>query len=717
MYRDQRAGPRRLHAGGLAAAAAAAGLALLAAACSGSPPAAGTPQRIHVLTRALTLMQRDYGKLREEPGPVDVLDYQVGDLWKRGINGTGTTVAVIEAWNSPMLASFMASRDKLLGLPNPQITTIYPTGTHRLPATCPAGMAKLAGDGSCQSWEGEAALDAFAVHIMAPYARILVVVAPPDSEITHDAASQVAPPEFMQAVEYVSTHHLANVISISDGTGESTYQYGPEEIRAQDPGELTAAANGVPVLVATGDAGAAQRLPVSSSTGPPPRNGGSHTPRPHPRPIQDLITHTTATSAWDDSPWVTAVGGTIPDLSATGKRLGPDPVWNMFQTGDADAEGAGFSAVYTKPSYQDSVAASRWRSVPDITMDASGGTSEATPLLAGVLALATQLNHDKNIGPINPALYHVLGPAGLKDGVADVVSGNNTVTIHGNVYVPGYTAARGFDVASGWGTIRANTFVPALARATQAARQDTAARAEAKTALANLEHQEQLSRSDVGPGATTLLTAEGFLPLHPVTLYIDHHKIRTLHADNHGSISYLIRPSALGLPPGLARDRSGQHADHHHEYVPLRLTPASQSQTTPVREEGLPCRSPGPAAPRPPGNPDRTSCVSSAIAILLKAMCPRYEGKPISRQCGQAGRAGLSLSTPDGSGASAVVWRSRVHCRGRGCHRCPSSGRLAARSLSAPWVTPAGQVPSPRPTSPAHTAGRAHPPETSPAST
>jgi len=58
--------------------------------------------------------------------------------------------------------------------------------------------------------------------------------------------------------------------------------------------------------------------------------------------------------------------------------------------------GAGFSAVYTRPSYQDSAAAitrSRWRSLPDLTMDAQGGTSGAAPLLAGVLALATQLNH------------------------------------------------------------------------------------------------------------------------------------------------------------------------------------------------------------------------------------------------------------------------------------------------------------------------------------
>jgi HicB_like antitoxin of bacterial toxin-antitoxin system len=105
--------------------------------------------------------------------------------------------------------------------------------------------------------------------------------------------------------------------------------------------------------------------------------------------------------------------------------------------------------------------------------------------------------------------------------------------------------------ASGWGTtIRASTFAPALASATQAAHQDASVRAQAKTALVRLEHQEQLSNLDIGQGATTLLTAQGFLPRHPVAVYIDGHKIMTLHADGHGSVSYLIKPSALGLPPG-----------------------------------------------------------------------------------------------------------------------------------------------------------------------
>jgi subtilase family serine protease len=499
-----------------------------------SSSGASKSQRINVLTSALLMMRRDYRWLAQENAPEDVLDYQVGDLWKRGIDGTGTTVAVIEGWNVVGLASFMASRDKELGLPNPQITTIFPTGRHRLPATCPPGMVKLRGYGSCQAWEAETALDVFFVHLMAPYAKILVVVAPPDSEITDDAASNVAPPEFMQAVEYLSVHHLANVISISDGTGESSYSHGFEELRAQDPGELTAAANGIPVVVGTGDCGAATHLAVGGGCGP-----GS-------------MTTTQATAAWDDSPWVTAVGGSVPNLSATGKRLGPDPVWNMFP-GDTNGEGAGFSAVYTRPGYQDSVATltrSKWRSVPDITMDATGGTSQSAPLLAGVLALATQLNHGQNVGPINDVLYEVLGPAGLKDGIADVVSGDNTVTMHGRVVVPGFTAARGFDVASGWGTIRASAFAPALAGATQAAHQDAAVRAQAAAALTRLEHQEQLSTSSAGHGGTTWLTGQGFLPGHPVGLYIDGRKIVTLLADGGGSVSYPIKPSALGLRPG-----------------------------------------------------------------------------------------------------------------------------------------------------------------------
>jgi hypothetical protein len=345
----------------------------------------------------------------------------------------------------------------------------------------------------------------------------------------------------MQALEYISAHHLANVISISDGTGEGTYRYGREELLAQLPGQLAAAAAGIPVLEGTGDCDAAQHLAV----GP-----GSCDPR--------TTTKTRATAAWDDSPWVTAVGGSTPNLSATGKRAGPDPLWNFAPFGFAAGEGAGYSAVFARPAFQNGVRSrtrSRMRSVPDITMDSSDGTSEAGPLLAGVLALATQLNHGRDVGPINDVLYRVLGPAGMRDGIADVVQGNNNLIENGKVVVRGFAAARGFDVASGWGTIRANKFVPSLVAATVAGHQDRAVRRQAAAALTRLEHRIRLSRGHIGPGQTARLSAGGFLPRHPVTLLIGGRRIRVLHASTGGSVSYLTNPAALGLPAGRHRLR------------------------------------------------------------------------------------------------------------------------------------------------------------------
>ncbi len=502
-------------------------------------PASGPTkaQRIKVLTAALKLMHKNFAKLSQfTPSAQDVFDYQVGDLWKQGIDGTGTTVAVMEGWNDPNIGPVMAGFDQQLGLPKAQVKTIFPTGLHKLPATCPPGMVKLQSYGSCSAWAGELELDVASVHIMAPYAKILIVVAPPDSEITDDAASQVAPPEFMEALEAIGNQHLANVISISDGTAESTYSHGFGEIYAQEAGELTAAKFGIPVMVGTGDCDAVQHLAVGPSSCDP-----------------KLVTKGRATAAWDDSPWVTAVGGTTPNFTASGQRAGSDPVWNVGPQGFPFGEGAGFSAAFARPSYQNGVAKitkSSQRSVPDIALDGSDGTSESGPLMAGILALATQLNHGQNVGPINPLLYGVLGPAGLKDGVADVVNGNNDVIRNGTVAVKGFAAAPGFDVASGWGTVRANTFAPALAKATAAAHQDSAVRAQASAALLRLEHQVTLSTTVVSGSGSIKLSAQGYLAGHPVVLSIDHRMIRTLKASSKGAVSFTIKPATLNLGRG-----------------------------------------------------------------------------------------------------------------------------------------------------------------------
>jgi subtilase family serine protease len=483
----------------------------------------GKQHRIKVLTAVLANMAKNYSKYQNiTPGPQDIFDYQIGNLWKQGIDGYGTTVAVIEGWDDPGIAKAVAGFDKLFGLPNPQIQTVFPSGP--LPPKCPPEMVELGSYGSCSAWQGELTLDVISAHLIAPYAKIVISATPADSEITDDNASQVAPPEMMRALEYISSNHLANAISISDGTGETTYSHGQEEITAQNPGELAAAAAGIPVMVATGDCGVVQNLAVASGQ-------------------CANVSATPDTAAWDDSPWVTAVGGSVPNLTSAGHRAGPDPLWHQGPF----SEGAGFSSVFARPAYQNGVAYithSPMRSVPDITMDAQSGTSEAAPLFAGVLALATELNH-ANVGPINPALYGIVGPGGAAAGIADVIKGNNSTP-----KVPGFTAAKGFDVASGWGTINASKFVPSLVAASRTLGQESGARHQAFQQLVQLEHSAQLSPAAIPAGHPAYLLDTGFLPNHPVGLYIDNIRIATVKASQLGYVTYMINPSKLHLQPG-----------------------------------------------------------------------------------------------------------------------------------------------------------------------
>ncbi len=498
-------------------------------------------QQIRVLKAVLRRMHKNYDKncpgpncfAEFTPGPQDIFDYGIGQLWRKGIDGAGTSVAVIEGWHDPNVAKVVAGFDKTFGLPNPKITTIYPAGP--LPKKCPAGMVKLGSYGSCDAWKGELELDVVSAHLIAPYAKIVISATPADTEINADAAQQVAPPEMMKALEEIASHHLANSISISDGTGETTYSNGREEILAQNPGELAAAAAGIPVLNATGDCGIVQNLAVANNQ-------------------CGTVSATPDTATWGDSPWNTAVGGSVPNVSPkNGKKIGPDPLWHVPPPAAEFSEGAGFSSVFGRPSFQDGVAhitRSPMRAVPDLTMDAQDGTSESAPLLNGVMALATQMNHG-NVGPINPALYHVLGPAGAEDGIADVVKGNNSAeTAKGKVTVPGFFAKRGFDVASGWGTIFAPRFVPALAIAAKASHGEAASRRQARAQFVALEHGVQLSPSVIGSHGMSYLLARGFLPHYPVVFSIDGHKVATLTANSLGDVTYMIDAARMHLSGG-----------------------------------------------------------------------------------------------------------------------------------------------------------------------
>ena len=517
----------------IAAVVAAAGLTLTGVALVNGAGATSTPSigghwkddgppvgdRIKTLDAAVATMKQHIAAGQTRWGALDLRDvfsYNVDKLWHQGIDGTGASVAVIEGWEYPNMQSDLNTLDDQVGLPHTTVTTIYPTGP--LPAQCPAGMVKLGSYGSCTAWQGELRLDVEAVHLMAPYAKIVISATPSDSEVVGDPSSEVAMPEIVKAFEYISTNHLANVMSVSDGSSETDYSRGKAEITAQDVGELTAAANGVPIVNATGDCGAAQNLTTAThqcgalSSGP-------------------------ASATWGDSPYVTAVGGDSPRHTYTGPNgedtFPLDPI-----------EGAGLSEIYSRPSYQDGIkdiSGSSMRSMPDITMDSRDGTSQSAPMFAGILAMATQV-HQGDLGCINAALYENLGKHADRSGLVDVTTGNNDI---GDI--PGYTAGPGYDVASGWGTVNAPDFVPALAKA---AGHDSLAR-DAAQQLDQLEGTLALTPStNVTPTSTVDVTSTGFLPDHPVVISVDGTQLATVTADTSGNISYSFRAADKGFAAG-----------------------------------------------------------------------------------------------------------------------------------------------------------------------
>jgi hypothetical protein len=212
-----------------------------------------------------------------------------------------------------------------------------------------------------------------------------------------------------------------------------------------------------------------------------------------------------------DNPWVTAVGGTIPNagLATAAGRTAPDALWTA-RNNNSDAEGAGVSTIYPKPFYQRGIPALdgvTGRADPDIAMDASDGTSQASPTFAGIMALATQLHGGRDLGTVNPALA-AIGPRGTAAGIIDVPAGF-TNSAYG---VTGSATGTGYDLASGWGTIYAPDFVPALVRQIDRQIGPFQPSRLAQFELNRLENRISESAARVVSGQSVTVTGRGYIP-------------------------------------------------------------------------------------------------------------------------------------------------------------------------------------------------------------
>jgi subtilase family serine protease len=269
--------------------------------------------------------------------------YNFNALYKAGLNGTGQTVVIVDAWGSPTIKTDAATFTAFYSLPALNLT-VYPLG-----AACVPDTTTMTTEADCQSWGTETSLDVESAHSVAPGANIALVEAASDFDDDLDAG-----------ILYAIDHQLGNVISNSYGGPESLV--GLPENDPYDTTLMIAAAQGIAVNFSSGDFG-----------------------------DWSTVEGFTDVSYPASSPWATGVGGTSLFLNKNGS-LGFQTGWGTnftLLTNPPDAKGfttplippdtsasdglgfnfgsgGGRSGVFRKPRFQDDLPG-RFRLVPDIS--------------------------------------------------------------------------------------------------------------------------------------------------------------------------------------------------------------------------------------------------------------------------------------------------------------------------------------------------------------
>jgi subtilase family serine protease len=308
------------------------------------------------------------------------------------LDGSGVTVAITDAYASPTIvadAATYAGRNGDRGYATKQLTQSLPQTFTRVNT----------GQRQCDApgWYGEETLDVEAVHAMAQGANI-----------RYYASASCYDKDFLDTFMRVNDEDVARVVSNSWGNlGEAEKS---SLIAAYEQAFLQGAMEGITYMFSSGD------------SGDEVANTGIAQPD---YPASD--------------PYVTAVGGTSTAIDGTG-ALAWETGWGTVKwsksadgtswdkVGFLYGAGGGISRNFDRPGYQAATTPAGGRGVPDVAMDADvttgmligqtqtfpdgvyydqfriGGTSLASPLFAGMTALAVQ-HAGGGVGLLNPVIY------------------------------------------------------------------------------------------------------------------------------------------------------------------------------------------------------------------------------------------------------------------------------------------------------------------------
>jgi subtilase family serine protease len=350
-------------------------------------------------------------------GPYQIRQaYGVSDLLAQHFTGQGSTIAIIDAYGSPTIQKDLQAFDNAWGLPEAKLHIIAPYGQPKADS----------------EWVPETSLDVEWAHAIAPDATLNLIVAKSSNDV-----------DLYKVTKYAVEHNLGDVLSLSFGENEKCAD--PALRSAEHTLFSQATSKGITILAAAGDSGSAQLTCDGTS-------------------FEEAISFPAA------DPLVTAIGGTDLNADAVSGQYISQSAWNESSIFNK-ATGGGYSAFYPQPVYQRGVTNSTsGRAIPDISLNASvnggviafdsdlstgritisimGGTSVATPELAGIIADGVQMVHHR-LGLINPALYKLGTSKDYAHLMYDITSGNNVLA---SSSIAGYPAVKGWDPVTGWGT-------------------------------------------------------------------------------------------------------------------------------------------------------------------------------------------------------------------------------------------------------------------------
>jgi len=352
--------------------------------------------------------------------------YGVDTLHSKGLDGTGQTVVIVDAFGSNTIfndANTFSRLNGLASLTSANFQIFKPNGSANCGSACMAGL-----------WNFETTLDVEWSHAMAPGANLALVLAKTNDFDNLDIAN-------LFAIDNL----LGNVISNSFGFPEVVLAaLLPSELVVENLLAEMAASLGISLDVSSGDDG--DFLAVD----------------------QEFGINAPSVIANANSPFATGVGGTSLFLNPN-NTIKFQTGWGLNETRIADpspnppvvpplvfgfleGSGGGSSVVYAKPSFQKKLSG-KFRKVPDIALEADpetgaevvitdpvsgeqvvevfGGTSLSCPMFSGLWALANQAAK-MALGQAAPYLYNL--PA---NAISDIVPLSSAHNVTGVITLPG----------------------------------------------------------------------------------------------------------------------------------------------------------------------------------------------------------------------------------------------------------------------------------------